>query len=1008
MIRAHAKNWRLLWAAAETYLVVSTTTASSSPANSIAASIAAAGRPSIRLERDRVRALQLMVQAMPLASRGAGKERRSPAFYLDLARLLLGQSRLRRGLAAANAHRSERAARLREGWYYGHAPSGARSMPTAIRSFIAFPSRSTKWPATANAGGGAGPGGGVSLPGRKNEVRWQLADFLQSQFGVQTMAYYGRFFCRQDDDDERRRKNESGTYALHTLDDDETIARLATGIKRFKLPDEFNFIKIYQQIAAEPRNRPWRRRRSSNWRRSSRTAGSIPRRPTIWQRAIKEYGPGDNDYRQQRLDQIVGNWGRFEPIMSQPAGKGATVDFRFRNGNKVSFEAHAIKVAKLLDDVKAYLKTRPNQLDWQKINIGDIGYRLVSENQQQYLGDEGRQLGPGPQAAARAFRSPHHRRPRRCKRPGPICSPPRWPTATRAGSSSGSTTRPSSRSRSTRACFTSSPTPSTGEPIAKANVEFFGYRQQQVGTTNQFKLDISNFAEFTDADGQVVGQPKQDDNQYQWIVTASDARTGPLRLSRASPASGTGSYYDAEYNETKVFTITDRPVYRPEQNGEVQVLGAAREVRSGRHLRLRQPDFHGRDSQSQGREGAHERLHGRRLRRHRRRIPARPPTPRWASINLCGRQSRAAAASASRNTRSRSSKSRSMRRTSRSCSAKKSRPRSRRSTTSARRSPRPRCKYKVLRTSYTQQWYPRRRLGLVLRSRLLVVRRRLPLVSRLARLGLPAADAAGGGTAGKQPPEVVAEAKCRIGADGTVAVEIDTALAKLIHPRSGPSVRDHRRSGRSVAADDRRHGQGARRPQAVQGLSPGSIAATTASATSFEAEFQRPNARPASRSTAKGKLDLLQDHLQRRQAGRDGGRGNGTSTPTPKATPRLQVKASEPGQYRLSYKVTDAKKHTIEGGYLFTIVRRRLRRRRFPLQRPGTDRRQARIRAGRKASSLMVNTNRTRRHRAAVRAAGEWRLSADQIKFERLKGKIGGRRNRRRARKTCPISSSRR
>ena len=32
-----------------------------------------------------------------------------------------------------------------------------------------------------------------------------------------------------------------------------------------------------------------------------------------------------------------------------------------------------------------------------------------------------------------------------------------------------------------------------------------------------------------------------------------------------------------------------------------------------------------------------------------------------------------------------------------------------------------------------------------------------------------------------------------------------------------------------------------------------------------------------------------------------------------------QLKAAEPGQYRLSYKVTDAKKHTIEGGYLFTI-----------------------------------------------------------------------------------------
>ena len=30
-------------------------------------------------------------------------------------------------------------------------------------------------------------------------------------------------------------------YALHTLGEDETIAKLATGVKRFTLPDEFSF-----------------------------------------------------------------------------------------------------------------------------------------------------------------------------------------------------------------------------------------------------------------------------------------------------------------------------------------------------------------------------------------------------------------------------------------------------------------------------------------------------------------------------------------------------------------------------------------------------------------------------------------------------------------------------------------------------------------------------------------------------------------------------------------------
>src|SRR5262249_7637388 len=33
-----------------------------------------------------------------------------------------------------------------------------------------------------------------------------------------------------------------------------------------------------------------------------------------------------------------------------------------------------------------------------------------------------------------------------------------------------------------------------------------------------------------------------------------------------------------------------------------------------------------------------------------------------------------------------------------------------------------------------------------------------------------------------------------------------------------------------------------------------------------------------------------------------------------------KMDASKAGQYRLSYTVTDSKKHTIEGGYIFTIV----------------------------------------------------------------------------------------
>ena len=83
--------------------------------------------------------------------------------------------------------------------------------------------------------------------GRAAEVESHFAGFLHNQFGVQTMQQYGRFFAQGQSDEGK--EDESGPYALHTLAENETIARLANGIKRFTLPEEFNFVRIYDDLA---------------------------------------------------------------------------------------------------------------------------------------------------------------------------------------------------------------------------------------------------------------------------------------------------------------------------------------------------------------------------------------------------------------------------------------------------------------------------------------------------------------------------------------------------------------------------------------------------------------------------------------------------------------------------------------------------------------------------------------------------------------------------------------
>ena len=76
----------------------------------------------------------------------------------------------------------------------------------------------------------------------------------------------------------------------------------------------------------------------------------------------------------------------------------------------------------------------------------------------------------------------------------------------------------------------------------------------------------------------------------------------------------------------------------------------------------------------------------------------------------------------------------------------------------------------------------RRSLGLAVWPGLLVVRRRFVVVSGLVALGDAAARGRRGGDGNHAPPEVVAEAVVPIRPDGTLAVEIDTALAKAAHP----------------------------------------------------------------------------------------------------------------------------------------------------------------------------------------------------------------------------------
>jgi alpha-2-macroglobulin len=151
-------------------------------------------------------------------------------------------------------------------------------------------------------------------PHRRAELLSVYANFLYNQFGVQTMAQFQWMRNGFQQDDER---DESGTFALHTLADDETIARLATGVRRFKLPEQHNFIALNREIIELTKTGDGERARDQ-LARIYENRRQYPKAAEAWRKAIRDCGHGDQQWREKSLGQIVDHWGRFEPSQVQP------------------------------------------------------------------------------------------------------------------------------------------------------------------------------------------------------------------------------------------------------------------------------------------------------------------------------------------------------------------------------------------------------------------------------------------------------------------------------------------------------------------------------------------------------------------------------------------------------------------------------------------------------------------------------------------------------------------
>ena len=739
-------------------------------------------------------------------------------------------------------------------------------------------------------------------PSRTNEVLWRMAEFAQSQFGVQTMSSYTGLWSRSGDDS----KQESGIYAVNTLEDDETIAKLASGVKRFKLPDEYNHIKLWQRIAKNTAG-GYTTQALDSLGQCYENRRQYEKAADVWRQAIKQGGKQFQD----RLDQIVGNWGRFETAPMFPAGQGAKVEFRFRNAKKVHFEAHALHIDKLLGDVKAYLKSNPQNMDWNRIDISNIGYRLLHQNQTQYLG-----------AKKAEWDLPLEPREHHYDKMVTVTTPLQQAGAyllkakVEGGNESFMVLWVSDLAIVKKPVankpyyFVADAV--TGSPIAKANVEFFGYRNRYL-KDGGYTVDTLNFAEFTDANGQVSPELKDDYQQYNWIVTARTAQ-GQMAFMGFVNVWAAG-YHDSEYNDIKTFGITDRPVYRPEQavqfkfwigRGQydqpeksqfanqqftVQIYDPRGEVMGTKSYKS--DSYAGFDGQfelpADAMLGQYSIMvagyGGMSFRVEEYKKPEFEVTVEAPKEPIMLGEQITATIEAKYYFGSPVSNAK--------------------------------VKYKVYRTGSSETWYPIARWDWCFGPGYWWYAYDCRWLPGWNDWGCPRPMGWWWGQT-QTPPELVAEVETDLPADGILPVPIDTRLAQAIH-----GDLDHTYRIVAEVTDQSRRtivGEGnvmvARKPfQVYAWVDRGYYHAGD----DIQAHF---NAHTLDQKPVKGtgELQLIKITYDAKNQPVETVAETWKLDTDAQGESRQQMKAAQPGQYRLSYRVTDAEKHSIEGGYVFTVI----------------------------------------------------------------------------------------
>ncbi|MCC9609219.1 alpha-2-macroglobulin [Blastopirellula sp. JC732] len=858
------------------------------------------------VERDRVRAMQLYEQALPLVAK-ENQKGAVASFYQELAQFVLNGRGYGQAWRLQYLTETDKLPDYEEGYGHGGSTQGA---PVDENGKPIYYSEPKSWKEAANDGERWRWALAMMVenqPAMKGAALRQRADFAMQQFGVQTMQQFG-FFPRGGQQDD---KPETGTYALHTLKENETIARLANGVRRFEIPDEFNHIALYKQIL-ELKNDGYVESTYMQLAGIFENRRQYPRAAQLWRDAIAKFGPGANNFRKDRLNQIVGNWGQFQGGEIAAAGQGAQLQYLFRNGKKVSLTASPIDVEKLLTDVKNYLKSNPDRVDYQQVNIQDLGSRIIHQGGGKYVGKPVAQW-----SVDLAPRENHFDK--RVTIAAPLQNAGAYLVKAKMEGGNevdivvwiADSAIVSKQLDQAKLYYVADAV--TGKALSGVNVEFFGFRQDNIRGTNKFKVTTKNFAEKTDADGQIKIDKSKIDDRMQWIIMARPQGHGLAYM--GFDGIWFGQRHDPEYNETKAFLITDRPVYRPDQTANFKFwIGHAQYDKEGPN------PFANRQFRVQINDPQGEKVYEKHLTTDEfGGMVGEWPIPADAKLGSYSIYTDHGGGSFRVEEYKKPE-----------YEVKVDAPTEPvmlgekiEATITAKYffgAPvtNATVKYKIMRSDYRQDWYPiapwdwfygKGYWWFAYDYNWYPGYRSWVGCTRPYPFWFPFPQ---------NPPELVSEQEVEIGADGTVKVEIDTELAKAIH-----ADKDHKYSITAEVRDESRRtivGSGdvlvAREPFKVfTWLDRGYYQVGDTIQANIKAQTLdgKPVSGPAELVLYKITYDKDRQPVETKVQ-------TWKQEVGPEGLTHLQMEATAAGQYRLSAKVTDSKGHEIEGAFIFTII----------------------------------------------------------------------------------------